>query len=318
MTDQRSRRDFLKTTSAAALGAAAVGAAGKAAAQKKKRSYGISLAGWSLHRTIKNGDADKVPMLDMPKMAREEWDIEAIELVNNMLRPNWNRAYYDQLAKNAADHNVKLLLIMVDGQGNIGAEDEAERAKAVAHHSYWIDVAADLGCHSIRMNWRGAPNEVVNDPAALKTFVDRSVPGFRGLCDLGDVRDINVIIENHGGASSHPAAIDQLAKAVDHERFGTLPDFGNFPKNEDGSYAIDVYDGIDKLMYHAKAVSAKCYDFDDTTGLETVLDFERIIEIVADKHGYTGYIGIEYEGRRQGELEGIRAANELLKKLRDA
>ena len=63
-------------------------------------------------------------------------------------------------------------------------------------------------------------------------------------------------------------------------------------------------------------MSAKCYDFDDTTGLETKLDFERLIANVVDKHGYHGYIGIEYEGNRMTEPDGIKAAKKLLEKLR--
>ena len=106
---------------------------------------------------------------------------------------------------------------------------------------------------------------------------------------------------------------------VDHERFGTLPDFGNFPPrtpNYGGPKSVDVYTGIDKLMKYAKAVSAKCYDFDEATGLETKLDYERLINIVVDKHGYSGYIGIEYEGNRLGEYEGVKACKKLLERLR--
>jgi len=82
-TMNTTRRQFMKQTgaSAAALGLAAAGINSKAHAA---RTYGISLAGWSLHRTIGEGD-DHVPMLDMPKMARQDFGIEAIELVNRML-----------------------------------------------------------------------------------------------------------------------------------------------------------------------------------------------------------------------------------------
>jgi sugar phosphate isomerase/epimerase len=317
MYGKSTRRGFMKKSSAAAmsLAASAVGLSQHAAAQKK-RSYGISLAAWSLHRTIGEGPGKRA-MLDMPQMAREEWDFDAIELVNNMLL-TWEKPYFDRLIKNAADQNVKILLIMVDGQGRIGGDTEEKRAEAVKKHSFWIDVAGDMGCHSIRMNWSGAARNVAEKPEELKAFIGRSVPGIRTLCDYGDKKNINVTIENHGGASSVPSALKKLIAAVDHERFGTLPDFGGFSRNDDRSFKIDIYDAIDLLMTDAKAVSAKCYDFDDQTGLETTLDYPRLIEIVADKHDYTGYIGVEYEGRRQGEFDGIRACNELLKKLRTA
>jgi hypothetical protein len=43
-----------------------------------------------------------------------------------------------------------------------------------------------------------------------------------------------------------------------------------------------------------------------------------MIQIVCDKHGYKGYIGIEYEGNRLSEQDGIKAAKALLEKLRGA
>lgn len=300
------RRTFL-TTSAAAVGAAVWGG-GSMAQELKKYPFDISLAGWSLHRTIGKGE-DKKPMLDMPKIARQEFDIGAIELVSTMLLST-EKAYLDELAKNASDNDVKLLLIMIDGQGNIASEKEDERAAAVANHKTWIDIANGFGCHSIRMNWAGAPQDVMEKPEVLTAVVERSAPYFRQLCEYGDTKDINVIIENHWGPSSYPRAMEQLIGAVDHPRFGTLPDFGNFPDD------VDKYEAIDALMNHAKALSAKCYDFDDETGMETKLDYPRLLEICCGKHGYNGYIGIEYEGDRLSEYEGIAACKKLLDRMR--
>lgn len=300
----------MKTTGAAATAAALSGGAAMAA-----RTYGISLAAWSLHRTIGTGEG-KTPMLDMPKMTRQEFDIEAIELVSTMLaeykKPFGEmKPYLDQLAKNAADNNVKLLLTMVDGEGSVGAKDEAARKEAVTRHKKWLDICEYLGCHSMRMNWAGAERGTEKDPAALDDFIKRSVPHFRELCEYGDKKNLFVIIENHGGPSSSPDAMEKLMAAVDHPRFGTLPDFGNFPEG------VDIYDGIDRLMKFAhKAVSAKCHDFDDTTGEETTKDYNRLIQIVVDKHKYNGYIGIEYEGDRLPEPEGIKRCKALLEKLK--
>jgi sugar phosphate isomerase/epimerase len=171
-------------------------------------------------------------------------------------------------------------------------------------------VTAELGGHSIRMNWAGADADTLASPENTDAFIARSVPGLRALCDHGESKNINVIIENHGGPSSQPEVMVKLMEAVNHPRFGTLPDFGNFPDT------VDKYHGIDVLMKYAKAVSAKCYDFDPATGEDPKIDFGRMIEIVHDKHGYTGYIGIEYEGREMPEYDGIRHAKALLEKLR--
>jgi sugar phosphate isomerase/epimerase len=304
MKSNVTRRQFLKTTGAAATVAAFGGLTVNAAT----REYGISLAGWSLHRTIGTGE-NQIPMLEMPKLSRHVFGIEAIELVNRMLAST-EQSYLDEFMKNCASNDVKALLIMVDGEGSIGADDEAGREDAVTRHQKWVDIAAGMGCHSIRMNWAGAPRDVMENAEQLQAFIDRSVAPFRKLCDYGDSKNINVIIENHGGPSSYPATMETLMAAVDHERFGTLPDFGNFPED------VDKYDAIDRLMPFAKAVSAKCYDFDDQTGEETKLDYEKLIANVVDKHNYHGYIGIEYEGNRLSESEGIKACKKLLEKLR--
>ncbi|MBI4556370.1 MAG: TIM barrel protein [Candidatus Hydrogenedentes bacterium] len=310
MNDKSSRREFIRFVSS---GAAAIGAAVAANTRElqaaAKRDFKISLAAWSLHRTIGTGEG-KTPMLDLPKLARQELGIEAIELVSGMMAGH-DQAYLDELAKNSAEQKVKTLLIMVDGEGSIGGASEREREDAVKRHSQWIDAAQYLGCHSIRMNWTGAPKDVVKKPEELEAFIARSVDPLRKLCEYGDSKNVNVIIENHGGPSSYPKPMQQLMQAVNHPRFGTLPDFGNFPDE------VDKYQAVDVLMNYAKAVSAKCYEFDPDTGEETRLDYGRLIEIVADKHGYHGYIGIEYEGNKHSEFDGVKACKKLLEKLRE-
>ena len=274
-----------------------------------QRTFGISLATWSLHRTIGEGGG-RVPMLDMPKMTRQDFGIEGLELVSTMLAST-EPTYLDTLAKNAADNDTRLLLIMIDDEGDIASEDLADQLDAVTRHKKWIDIAAGLGCHSIRLNWRGTDPDAAKKPRVCRAMIERSVRPLRMLCDYGDDKNVNVLLENHGGPSSYPEAVVPLVLAVDHPRFGTLPDFGNFPKD------VDLYLATDLLMNFAKSVSAKCMDFDDETGLESTMDFERLIKIVVDKHGYRGYIGIEYGGERLSEANGIVACKRLLERLRD-
>ena len=66
-------------------------------------------------------------------------------------------------------------------------------------------------------------------------------------------------------------------------------------------------------MPFAKGVSAKAHDFDDK-GNEINTNFERMMQIVRDA-GYTGYVGIEYEGKNLGEVEGIKATQALLERV---
>jgi sugar phosphate isomerase/epimerase len=68
------------------------------------------------------------------------------------------------------------------------------------------------------------------------------------------------------------------------------------------------------MMPFAKAVSAKSHDF-DAQGNETTKDYRRLLKIVLDA-GFHGWIGIEYEGDRLPERDGVRATLRLLEKVR--
>ncbi|MGH9457402.1 MAG: sugar phosphate isomerase/epimerase family protein [Thermoanaerobaculia bacterium] len=291
------RREFL-----AAAGAVAVGGCSVMMNAPREQPFRISLAQWSLHRAIRGGALDP---LDFPLAARRDYGIEAVEYVNTLFGRRddaWLRALRDR----AADAGVRSLLIMCDGEGALGDPDEAARAAAVANHARWIDAAALLGCHSIRVNAqsRGTPAEQQQ----------RVADGLRRLCEIGDRAGINVLVENHGGLSSDAEWLAATIRAVDHPRAGTLPDFGNF--RIDDNREFDRYRGVALLMPYARAVSAKSHAF-DAQGNETSTDYFRMMRIVLDA-GYHGFVGIEYEGKTLSEPEGIRATKALLERVRSS
>jgi sugar phosphate isomerase/epimerase len=105
-------------------------------------------------------------------------------------------------------------------------------------------------------------------------------------------------------------------KRVGHPRIGTLPDFGNFRLRETPEEWYDRYQGVRELMPFARAVSAKSHDFDEN-GEETTTDFLKMMRIVVDA-GYRGFVGIEYEGERLSEPEGVEKTKALLLRVRGA
>src|SRR5262245_12455383 len=299
-----SRRSFLKGTVAGGtllgLGLDATLAAGFEPAGTG--NFKISLAEWSLHRALRNKELTN---LDFPRIAREQYGIEGVEFVNQFFKDKaHDSAYLKDLKSRASDQGVTCVLIMIDGEGDMSAPDKAQRDKAVENHKKWVDAAAALGCHSIRINT--GEHYSSTDVAAVSDACS-------ALTEYGAQNKIGIICENHGGPSSDPNALIALMKAVNHPNFGTLPDFGNFPKDSSGKYSIDIYDAIERMMPYAKGVSAKSYDFDEN-GNETVLDFAKIMKIVG-KAGYHGWVGIEYEGDRLSEPEGIKATKKLLQSL---
>jgi L-ribulose-5-phosphate 3-epimerase len=265
--------------------------------------FQISLAEWSLHRALYAGELDN---LDFPRVAREDFGIEAVEYVNSFFKEKaLDRSYLTELKTRCDDNGVRSLLIACDGEGAIGDADEAARILAVENHFRWVEAARFLGCHSIRVNAQsaGTPGEQRG----------RVADGLRRLVEFAAPMEINVIVENHGGLSSNGVWLASVMEAVDHPRCGTLPDFGNFHLGEDEWY--DRYQGMRELMPYAKAVHAKSHLFDEN-GNEARTDYFQTIRIVLDA-GYHGFAGIEYEGTELSEPEGIRATQRLLERVRE-
>lgn len=316
-----SRRSFLKlaTASAAALAAAPVASA----AEGKKELFKISLAEWSLNkRILKRGGEEPLDHLDFVKVARG-FGIDGVEYVNQMFFDKAkDQAYLGEMKKRQEGEGVKGLLIMCDREGNLGDPDEAKRKLTVENHLKWLDAAAFLGCHSIRVN--AASNPKLPADEQLKLAAD----GLHALCVEGDKRGLFVVVENHGGTSSNGKWLTGVMKAVNHPRVGVLPDFGNFYTNRDAGELYNPYLGMREFMPWVKqAVSAKAYDWntgagkfyteDRREGREMTLDFERILKIVIGA-GYNGYIGIEHEGVKASEMDGIKQTLDVLKELRAA
>ncbi|MEM7167350.1 MAG: sugar phosphate isomerase/epimerase family protein [Planctomycetota bacterium] len=301
------RRDFLRAaaTGAAGFSLAAMGVSASGCTPGKKPDepqFRISLAQWSLHRMLGAGD---LSALSFPEYTRNEFGIEAVEYVNSFFKDKArDQEYLGELRQRATDNNVRSLLIMVDGEGRLGDPNEKARRQAVENHVQWLEAAAFLGCHSIRVN--AASDGGYDEQAQL------AADGLHQLAVLGAEHDLNVIVENHGGLSSNGAWLAGVIETVDHPRCGTLPDFGNFHVG-DGTW-YDRYKGVTELMPFAKAVSAKSNDFNEA-GDETNTDYRKMMQIVLDA-GYRGYVGIEYEGATMSEYDGIRATHALLQKVR--
>jgi len=264
----------------------------------KKPWFQISLAEWSLHKTLFKGDLKNI---DFPETAAKKFGIYGVEYVNAFFKDRAkDMDYLKDLNHRAKDNGVRNVLIMVDSEGALGDADVGKRREAVENHYKWVDAAAFLGCGAIRVNavGKGTPEEVAK----------RVVESLGTLADYGKKSKINIIVENHGGISSHGDWLSGVLRAVGKKNCGSLPDFGNF-------YEYDRYKGVEELMPFAKGVSAKTHDFDEN-GNDTVVDYDRMMAIVK-KAGFRGYIGIEYEGSKLPEPDGITATKKLLERFQN-
>ncbi|WP_129714076.1 TIM barrel protein [Pedobacter sp. SYP-B3415] len=301
----KSRRDFIRSAAFAGGGLAlsTVLPFNAFAASGKKEFFKISLAQWSLNHALFSGSLKNI---DFPEKAKKDFGIDIVEYVSPFFqKQEQNAAYLKELKKRTDDLGVTNHLIMIDGEGDLGNTNEGERKKAVENHYKWIDAAQALGCRTIRVNaaGRGTPDEVKS----------AAIEGLGMLSDYGKRHKINVIVENHGGISSNGQWLAAVMKGVNNSYCGTLPDFGNFRINEREEY--DKYKGVRELMPYAKGVSAKSFDF-DAAGNENTIDYIKMFDIIKAS-GWTGIVGIEYEGSRLSPDEGIRKTKALLERMRD-
>jgi sugar phosphate isomerase/epimerase len=259
-------------------------------------TYKISLAEWSLNRSIRKG---LLTNMDFPRIAKETYGLDAVEYVSTFFKDKAeDMQYLTQLKNECQKYGVKSLLIMVDGEGNLADTSNAARTKAIENHYKWVKAAKFLGCHSIRVNAAGR--------GTMGQVQSAAIDGLGRLAAYAADYGINVIVENHGGNSSYGKWLAEIMKEVNRPNCGTLPDLGNF-------YEYDRYTGVKELMPYAKGVSGKTHEF-DANGNESQIDYAKMMQIISEA-GYKGYIDCEYEGKVLSEDEGIKATIALLKKV---
>ena len=306
------RRDFVKVSggAAAAAGLSAMGmpAVGSAA----DPLYKISLAEWSINKPLFGG---QMQHLDFAKIAKSV-GIDAIEYVNQFFKDKAkDTAFLKDMNTRAKGEGVTQVLIMCDGEGNLGDSDAAKRQTAVENHYKWVEAAQFLGCHTIRVN--GYSDTTRTREEQQKLVAD----GLHKLSEFADKAGINVVIENHGGLSSNAKWLVQTIRMANHKRAGTLPDFGNFrlagPTKDKPDAKVESYDsyvGVAEMMPLARGVSVKPRVW-DANGKDADIDLLKMMKIVVDA-GYRGHCGIEY-GPEGKELEGVKDLRVQLERVRD-
>ena len=280
------RRSFVEKSVGLGLGASSLSRVGngEVSAAPAAKVDDISIAQWALVGEIREG---KWTTLDFPQLARETFDINGIEFVSTLFGlPSY--AYLKKLSSNAAKHDVKMVLIMVDDEGETCSPDKEERIQTAINHRKWVDIASLLGCHAIRTNCRGPRN------APRKEALEWSADTYQRLLDYAAPMGIRVCIENHGGLSNDADWMVDLFKRVNHPSFGSYPDW------REPSDAFDNVGYLRKMLPYAVGMSYRNQPSEEQTAGMIQLSREG---------GYRGWYGIESSGR-----DAIRQGKELLKK----
>ena len=283
-----------------------------------KPFFKMSLAQWSFNKSFRSGG---VSPYEFARLA-SELGFEGLEYVNQLYpdvmdsedKTDAIAAFVEKNNALATQYKLQNVLIMIDSEGDLASSDENKRSEAIANHKLWIDAANQMGCSAVRLNLFGE-----SDP---EKWVANSILSLTELADYAADKSINVIVENHGRLSSNVPVLMKVINGTGKSNCGTLPDFGNFCIAEEGYGSLfdgsckefyDPYKGVSEMIVKAFGVSAKSYNF-DKEGNETTLDYNRLLKIVKDA-GYTGFVGVEYEGDRLSEDEGIIATKTLLENI---
>jgi len=270
---------------------------------------GISLAAWSLSGSFFLG---RWRLLELPGIMRDKLGIEGLEHVNQFFE-NPTLSYLQKLNRACAASGVRQLLLMVDAEGSTAALDKNERRQAAIAHRKWVDIAHYLGCHSIRCNMYGGLENWKED----RDLVDRAAETFHDILNYAAGSGLNVLVENHGRASSDPDILVALVKKVNHPKFGLLVDLGNWNPGE------DRYAAVRKTIPYGRALSVK-----GTYGanLNPAYDMEKLMR-TALEGGYSGWWAIEVTPRReagskptadeqfQREIETVREVKGIVERV---
>ncbi len=269
--------------------------------------FKLSLAQWSLHRSIKSGVINHLDFAHKAKVL----GFEGVEYVNQFFPDKAkSNSFLSDMNLRAKSNGIENVLIMIDNEGDLACPETINRLQAIENHYKWVEAANFLECHSIRVNLSGG---LIREEAA-KAGIDSLIK----LSEFAKGSGVNVIVENHGGFSSNGIWLSDVIKKVELSNCGTLPDFGNFciENDSDGNCIeeYDRYEGVKEMLPFAKAISAKSFDF-DKKGNVVETDFRRMLKMIKDFE-YRGYIGIEYEGDMFTEDKGIVLTKNLLQKIR--
>jgi sugar phosphate isomerase/epimerase len=248
----------------------------------------ISIAQWALVSEIRQ---KKWTTLDFPRVAREDFDIDGIEFVSTLFELP-TASYLQKLRKNAEQHKVSMVLIMVDDEGETCHPQQDVRIQSAINHHKWVDIAKFLGCHAIRTNCRGPQN------APKEEALEWAADTYQRMLDYAAPMGIRICIENHGGLSNDPDWMVALFKRVNHPLFGSYPDWRGSGGGSGGGFDNYVY--LQKMLPFAVGMSYRNQRTEEQTA--------KMIKLCRDS-GYRGWYGIESSGR-----DAIKTGKELLKK----
>ncbi|HET9907723.1 MAG TPA: TIM barrel protein [Anaerolineales bacterium] len=272
----------------------------------------LSICSYSFHRMLEEGQQDVFKFIsDCQSLGCTQldlWNGHLPSLLDDATRsassfsPDYAQLSADELdylsrIKAAADDaSLPFGCLAVDGAHIYEPTVEARQAQQIKAYR-WLNIAEKLGTQQIRIDSGGTaemPEEVF----------DIIVSGYNDLIPRAGEKGMEIVIENHWGASHIPANVIKILDAV--EGLGLLFDTGNWPKELRET-------GWTECARYARATHIKTFAF-DAEGNETTVDIPRAMRMLQET-GYQGSWGIESVPREGDEIEAARKSVALVRRV---
>ena len=272
----------------------------------------LSICSYSFHRLLEEGGQDVFQYINdcqtLGCTQLDLWNGHLPSLLDDETRspssftPEYARLSSDEMdylgrIKAAADGaGLPFGCLAVDGAHIYEPSPEAQQAQKIKAHR-WLNIAGQLSAQQIRID-SGGPPEMPDD------VFEVIVSGYNDLIPRAGEKGIEVVIENHWGASRIPENVMRILDAA--TGLGLLFDSGNWPAELRET-------GWTRCARYARATHIKTFAF-DAEGNETTVDIPRVMHILQET-GYRGSWGIESVPRQGDEIEAARKSIALVRRV---
>jgi sugar phosphate isomerase/epimerase len=270
-----------------------------------------SIASYSFHGLLESGQQDMFKYITDCKeigcALLDPWnghlaplieEDKAIKASSNPTQAQFSAAGLDYARKVKAaadDAGLPVGCLAIDGAHMYEPTPEA-RAITRACGYRWLEVADILRSQQVRMDTGGT----VDLPDEQFTII---IDGFKDVVKRAGDKGIEVVLENHWGASHVPENVLRVIEAV--PGLALLFDSGNWaPGRRD--------DGWKMTAHLAKSVHIKAREF-DADGNEPTMNVPGVVKLLVET-GYKGCWGVESVPREGDEYEAARKTIDLIRK----
>jgi sugar phosphate isomerase/epimerase len=272
----------------------------------------FSVASYSFHRLLWDGKQDMFKYIDDSKdlgmVQLDAWNGHLAPLIaeTDALKSSstdWNQAqfstagleYIAQVRTTSDAAKQPFGCLAIDGAHIYEPTLEARAVNRAAAYR-WLDAAARLGAKQVRVDSGGTPD-----------FPDEQfeivVDGFNDIIRRAGEHGIEIVIENHWGASHIPENVVKMLEAIDG--LALLFDTNNFAKGTQER-------GWELCPKYARSVHIKTFEFDDA-GNDPTVDIPRVIKLLIET-GYNGVWGIESVPRNGDEYGAVKQTMALIER----